>query len=1846
MESFSLSAFAQLAAPAPLPRAVAAEDELKITPIETPPAQDELKITPIETTPPANSAPAAAAPLNTHLFETDANHAPILENKTADEDSFENSSFADPAKRRGKYQLYDPNKYEFMQEPKMMFPPSDNTDEEVYDDSLRYSRAYLAQAMKDIEGGVELQEQGVEYLEILNPSLMLPIFGTSISLTGRKTFGFTYLSKKYKVNNPLNNRDESGVTLEQELQMKVQGKISERIFVDIDYDDQREDAQNISVSYRGKGEEFVQSADFGDIELSLPGTEFLSYNKQVFGAKMHLKYGNANLRLIGSQNKGETRSKQFKGDSVFETVNLKDTQYIRRRYYDLTFQDTTWGQYSIVSGSETVYLDDHTNQGYQETGIIAEDYKVPASTYPSSGNAAFKVLTRGVDYSIDYVRNILIFNRTLADSDVVVVDYQNSNGQWLRDVNGNGRPKIVKTVSDRPISSAAEIGYQLEKKVYYDIGSKQITRDNGQGNFILKLLEPDGKEVCQAGDTRAYCKNNMDFDKGIFELSGRFDDQGIYNTTPVSSSNRYFFIQFTSTVKTYFLEPDIVVQSETVKVNGATMARNKDYYVDYASGFITFYNENLIGSNSVIDVSYEVASAGGDTALLGGRFNYDFTKNITIGASILNEGGSKPKQVPQVGNLATNLTVMEADFKMKDVEVADGVKITLGAEAAQSRKDENLFGYALVDNMEETKEYIKATMNYKDWRFGSNPNGKTSFYDAIRWDSQDVNILEINPSAAASANDKQSVLIIDYDFEKGLNHDGRDEVSLVFPISSFGVDFTTKTLLELALGGELNGPDINISFGTVDEISDDYSHNGITPYVPPGFSESQIIPTCSKYYTSNMATVPKTEDLRCTGQLTAQEDIGWLFINPDGSYARYNPFINNQYNKESQPNGFIDTQDLNGNGILDSQDITSGGSFGYDGDDIDPINLPNNNINFTGWKQFQKEVDFNDGTNRWTAIRQMRITLKKTATSKTKGTIKIANLAVSGSTWQALDDSEKTPTPYGINNIDNHAYKPIFNDNGDGGEVFRTLYGSVNNLRQGSNNNVKEQSLALQYDFSKTLKTDINVQRNFSAMDFSQHKEFRFLLYNNGPADSDVSFYMRFFTDDSNYSEVIVPLTFSNAWHTYRLKLIDLNGDGIPDRFEDISGYDSSADNLGALNFKRISNIKVGLRSNTEASGEVWVDDMFLADSVMTVGAAYMGEAKIDVKDWFEVGGKYRYMDDNFQTPVAVPTKQKNTQQDYFLNIKKFQNLPVNATYHHSNIITPDVLNNNTNSNTISMLDQGEVTRDRGAVKAQYIKPSLPKIGVEYIFENADYDKLERQDEKQNYAANLNYTPNNQKSIIRNITAGASLLKSNIDYSDASTISSQGTNYDTKETTQSYNLRLSLQPWAGTSIVPNYTLSVADEKRRYYDANASDFRSKNYSKYASQTAGISTAMRITKWLAPTASYNVNIKENNNLAESYYKVNNYTYNFDVGQVKNINRTSDANIGLSLNGKEILPNTKLFAALTLSGSYRLQDGDSWVNVDDDFNSLDKLWLRSSMGINSPYSYRNNMTLRDTYTATARWVPFREYGLEGRLAPIKTMSLINNFTQAYQTTENYGSAYKTNSSTLPDMVFVMSDMERFFTSSSNILSGTNIKLKYSLIKSNVIGSEYREDEAYGGDLRFLLLNYFDTTLTYNEQTLDKDDMKQFGRPLENYLRRDFSAQTSFNYKAFRFTPKVNYIFDTRSQVGDVLVSEVKEVAPSINIRADFNMPFGLTLPFINRQYLVSNRVVWNTNISYSRRRSFTVSENRDLLDINTNFDYELSKNIRITLSGVIQNFKHLYIEEESYTAYNIGTLLTIQF
>ena len=907
----------------------------------------------------------------------------------------------------------------------------------------------------------------------------------------------------------------------------------------------------------------------------------------------------------------------------------------------------------------------------------------------------------------------------------------------------------------------------------------------------------------------------------------------------------------------------------------------------------------------------------------------------------------------------------------------------------------------------------------------------------------------------------------------------------------------------------------------------------------------------------------------------------------------------------------------------------------------------------TAWQTFTVPLTIND-KSEWTAVRHLRITLKKG--DKLKGQIKIANVSLSGTAWNPQENvSPSVFSVAGINNVDNANYEPIFADRtGDGRQVFNYLYGSVDNYKKSTGSaNALDQSLNLKFN-TATLgeNEEVYANRNFSTMDFSQHREVRFLLHGamqqgtDTPLNQDgTEFFLKVGTE-SNYDKVVVPTNF-RGWRLISLKMVDSNGDGIADTFENQSdpSYNVRVEPVrtsnGILNFQEVSLILAGVQKENGTSGsqgEVWLNVIHLAGAITKEGTAYKGDVVVKWDEWGSAGAKYKYQDSNFETPLSVAKNQEVTQQEYFVKVNKIKEFPMEANLTKSSTVTP-LITDSKDYNTVSLLDKGQVDRQSTMVRGDFIKENLPKIGVEYTTDQVKYDVMKRQDDARTYGATLSHTAGSFK----NISAGYHITDSSIDY-DRSKHLESANYYNTDENTQKMNMKVTYQPNNSFTFTPSYSLSKSKEDRTQYSAATQQDIS--YPKALTQNTGFNSTWKINKWLAPSVSYNISTQENNNLNAKTLTASGTRVEVGVGEVKTVNRNADGGISLTLNGNELLPNSKLLNTLVISSSYRIQDADAWADVDSGFDSRKALWIRGgSLKDVGDYGYRKSLILRDTFTSTQRWSPLARYEMGGAAAPLKTISLINNFTKTLQSNEQTGTSYDSTSLTLPDMTFSISDLEKFFYG-GRWFSSSNLKLRYSWVEQTNTGTDEQYTKQYGGDLRFMLFNYFDTVLNFTRKDSDKTDLRA-GTSLETVHDSDMSAQTSFYVGSLRVTPKVLYSAHDKWLVAGKISESTTTTTPSLNLRWDFNIPRGIKLPFVNKMYNATNRVIWNTTLTYTDKKSpVEVKDNYQMYDVTTSLDYEMSQNLRFTLSGGLTVLDHAYVETEDYTAYNVAANVTIQF
>lgn len=1655
----------------------------------------------------------------------------------------------------------------------------------------------------------------------LAPQLEFKDSGTSLHVTGRKLISVNYEGKRYMKAQTDTTRDRStGVfEIKQEMQVKMNGKVGEKISVNIDYDDTKTDKQDISVVYSGTTDEVVKQIVFGDINMTLPATEFVSYNKQLFGIRADLNAGGFDMSVVASRTKGESKTKQFKGNTEFHKTDIYDTSYIRRRYYDITFGHT--GQFTIRSNTEKIYIDRQNSAPVDNITVFemtAEDYDIPSVTY----TGRFRLLKRGVDYVIDYSNGIVKFASSLAANAAVIIDYTRSDGQKLSDISGTpGVYKILKAKDDKYASAA---GQQRELKTYYSIGVTNIVRDDSNGNFSLTVQDLSHNEVGASLNPRQTYSDTIevDFEQGTFHLLRPFGseddpdtpDPQVYAASP--SSKRLFHIEYSYKFKTFTLESNIVPDSESVRQDGRKLAKNSDYYIDYDSGFITFYNPDSIGASSIIDISYEVSDFGGTgtQSMVGGRASYSLGNIFSVGSTVLYQGGSKGNSVPDITDIANSNLVYEADIQLKNLDL--GIfSASLGAEAAFSKTVPNLDDYAIVENLENSRVEDSVPMDKTYWAISANPTSSPADPSSITWDNESVKTLQINPNALSDGS--QDVLVLNYDFSLS------DEVSVVYPLSLTGLDFSSKSTLEFVVWGEndeSDAIDFNIDFGQMNEDADGTGGQTLT---------------CSSGYQS--LNNPKTEDINCDGQVSSSEDIGWLYA-PDGKGSK----------RYGSANGRLDTADLNRNGRLDGEELS--GSFGYNNaagyTDFDwNGQVQTSKINFSGWRTLTIPMGITTSdTYLWNAVKQVRVSLRKTSGSKTRGRIKIARITAVGNTWNVSESTGTGKiTVAAVNNIDNTDYVPIYNVPGDPSRVFSDLYGSISDIKKKNNlESVSEQALRIVYSSCSANDTGY-VYRTWShSIDIGQHRYFKFLIRND-IEDLNAKAYLKAGSNE-HYFKASIPLDFT-GWRLIEVEQHDETGDEIPDYWINRSkaNYGVEVSSAGKPSLQSLSQIIAGIEftDSAEHSGTIYLDDIFVESPIERNGSARKLEGNFEMRGWFKGGGKYLYSDRSFQTPVTSITNQDREYINGWLDITKLKFFPINLKATRENTITPNASVTG-DSNLVSTLMEGHIKKFDGKATGTLSIPDLPKIVLNYTKASTDYNTLSRTDSKDVYDADLSYTAKRNWYILpQTVTGKYTLSKGITDYRPDNLLSLSNV-YDIEETSEYYGAKLTFIPWKGSSFVPSYSLmKVKEEKTSLSSSNVS----LKYPKSLEQKAGFTSTLKITKWFAPTISYSINTEESNNISTNSITVGTLTKSYQLGEIKTINRSARGGAGFTINMRDVMPSNRFVKSMVFTASYSLEDGDSWYYVERGYNSARNLWLRSRLRPQNDQAMLNSLTNRDTYNASFRWQPFNGYAIKGRLTPLKTLSITNNFSHSRQHSEVTQTVTDTANTTLPDTVISISQLENLAGLAKWARNMTlNIKYSRNIAETKTISKTITDN--YSADINTKLFGRVDSALSYTG-TRSKHIESESGQTTESSSYDNISVQGAFDWGKMRVTPRTEYKRNVKEGTMGIKSLDTTVITPSVMLKTNFALPKGFRLPFMKKAVSLDNRIVYNGTISYSMSKSpVTAAENNSLLSFTSSMDYEITKNLRLTLNAAIKRYWAKKIPEDEFMSYELGSTVSFQF
>ena len=1652
---------------------------------------------------------------------------------------------------------------------------------------------------------------GATATQALPPGITASLpFESQLSLSGRKLIGIEYTTRQYDKEEDGKRKNTSSVNMEQELQMRILGKVGNRLDINVDYDDTA-DKRDISLVYKGEPGEFIQGAAFGDISVSLPTTEFMNYSKELFGLKVDTRYKTFGLSGFFSKTKGASEMKRFQGNTQLERKTIADTSYIRLKYFSI--KDRANPFKSIKAGSARVFLDyqkiDPTlNISITTNTVLTSLENVPGFQY--RGN--FVLLVAGQDYTIDYNTGIIIFKNTLISNYVAAVDYQYTDDTWLSSGNMNSaQPLIFKDANNT-------IGLSTELKTYYNLGSLKIIRDDGRGNFTLGIKDLNGNtpSAINPGNKTVpmYPSNiTVDFENGVFHLNPE-DGEPLHADLYSSNTHRYNFItEYQYLVKILTLRPGIVPQSEKVIIDGRTLTANTDYIIDYDIGILTILNEDMITANSTVDVSYDYSMLGAsaESTLVGARANLNLTNNLSIGGSFLYDFAAKGSVLPDIRSTPTSLMVGEGDVRLTDFDIdALNVRINAAAEYAVSSQDDNTSGKALIDSMDSSIYEDNASMLDENWFHAA--NGLTGIsaqrnFNELSWRSYDVLLRDIDSNLEIIDGQKQLVMEVKYDVRT------RSQIAMGQQISASGYDFSKKLYMEVWIKGDGKGARFAFDYAT--SMSEDADGNSFLD----------------------------TEDKDGNGVISPWEDTGQEFYNADNTISLIGAH-----------NGKLDSEDLNRNGILDTIESIAGGADLDAGTVItDENGITHSSIDWTGWKRFKIPLNMSSPEN-WKNIRYLRLRIIRNGGGQS-GTITVGKAAITGNKWEK-SDTNPLNTVAAIGTSD-PTYESLINDS-----YYQTLYDIDSSLKK------DEQALKMTYT-SASSNEEITAKSVYmgDALNLSKYESIRFFVYPKNMQTGDMIIF-RAGGNDDNYFEYRYPVTADDLGK-WKLVRINQTGEGKAAKWN-TSEATAVINSSGTPSLEKISQLTIGVISNAPGTAnELWFNEIHVMGTKKIDGVAWRAGGNIrwngaGAVGAVTIGADRKSIDRDFQTITAGVYNRDYLEDNAHIDFEGFKTetlnlLPIKANLSKTRTVTPDVMDNS--SNLISIREEGKVVTYSGYGETTLnLGVDFPQIGAQYTRSVIDSSEIEQLEDRETISGNLIYNnPIVFPLLPLNLTANARVTNSYYKVYPSSPIADSDSflgldtfktyldisDYHTLEQSEMFAIKLPFKFSKGILFSPSYVVDKVKEKNRDFTEEI------DYDKTLNQTVGASLVLGIASWFSPTFTYSINTRENYNITASTDPGNIIT----PGEKKYVERNGIGEITWNLNAYDIA-STAYLKSLVFSAYYRLQDSDSYDNVDKGFDSTgfasDKLWVRNNplMDVLPAYSTTSytvkTILNRDDIRVSGRYLPFEALNLGGVLSPLNTLSANFTYTEGSESSYVTGTMKDVYTQIWPELLVGMSRIERFFGEIA-WMSDSQINFKYHDKDITTYGVAKAKDIMYGFDYRFKLIKKLDLYFSIENTGFNENDYAT-GMHLSEGLSKKIVGQGAFDWGKWRFSLRYENEDQWKTNSMGKYSSQVLKNSYLGQINSDLMFPAGIKIPFFNKVIPLKNRIIFLSNLRYIMQESEANVETDNNINygIDMNADYEISKYFRFTLGAAYSRFEYTYNADLNYTDIALVSKLTIQF
>ncbi|MFW6138401.1 MAG: hypothetical protein ACOC7U_04425, partial [Spirochaetota bacterium] len=1021
----------------------------------------------------------------------------------------------------------------------------------------------------------------------------------------------------------------------------LQGTIGERLFVEFNYDSERTEEgiaeeQNIySVLYKGKEDEFLKEASLGNKYLSIDDTRYIPIDEgsqDSFALRGVAGWDRLYMEGILRYNVALKGEKHFQGHKKSVDMKALDVDYAKGRFFLLPDKDID---------EDTLRLYRSSTAGYDR---IIDGKK-------------FRLLERGADYSFDNTTGKAYMNETLGQNQELSVYYE-KGGDSVGSSSLGQDAIIDESGSRKDFNNTAFTSYFDDTNKYLYLKKKAFNSYWEMRNaYFLEELEGNPLNVeiellytANSGINPNY-QNLLDHyridgqrgaiffqfedDTGKFyprpfpgeepfELSSYsgpsdpanpFSPQnpiygGISYPEPQDSINT-LHITYTYYAESFFLDFDVVPGSVEVVVDGRVIDP-ADYTVDYNFGIITF-EQGVISPSSDVDITYRYSPYGGAQkslfSALGLTFDNDYFKVHTLTGF---DTAIKGQQAPEVGaeGPASLKNSTEVSLNLGADEDQEGGYVSLNAEAAFSRTDPNVYGSAVIADMEKGEYIYQLGLVDQDWNLATKSSiiltppdllsrGRVMYRNywrsdpitgdtlqTLSWDLPSDHIFDYSSkpgpynTADKPTGGNDTSLVIDYRFDQG---EAGSYVTVVKPVS--GRDFSGYQRFNVLYEAQdIQGSDVQVYV----EVLKSYN-----------------------------------EDLDDDGELDGENsinDTGYSITPEDGTTTVLGT------SREGKSDGEIDSEDLNGNGLLDT---TEEGL-------VIPRNGNNYMLKITGSTSWQYRstgiLDLIDANSeKLQYVEAVRITVVPDSTSSdSSGKIVINKLWFSGSTMvnnssDYLNISEVSV--YEDPEVKENAFSKTYP------EIYSHLHGDPTYRAR---NEYEEK--VLKVIFTPPLASDnkASVSRRFGfPEDLSFYKTYRmFVFFPSGswPLPANTGFVLRIITSSSQLLEATLPAdgSFRQGWNKIE---VDLEP---PYRVTVNSSGEYTMTKTGELLIlKRVTEIEFGIKAaggDISQGFEMWLDEWYTAGTRKYQDKALYTEGRVGYRGSMVSAGGFSLLGDSSAT--------------------------------------------------------------------------------------------------------------------------------------------------------------------------------------------------------------------------------------------------------------------------------------------------------------------------------------------------------------------------------------------------------------------------------------------------------------------------------------------------------------------------------------------------------------------------------------------------------------------------------------